>query len=78
MNKLFQILDGIVSDKEFCSENLANTKSIINYAESMGFDIAESDAQLIQEVGSKWLDEIQNGNGEWGRMRDDAFDSLDI
>jgi hypothetical protein len=77
MSKLFNILDGIVSDKEFGEQNLEQTSAIISYAESAGEIITDDEAKRIQEVGKTWLAEQRDGNGEWGRMRGEAERALE-
>lgn len=76
-NKLFEILDGIVSG-DYCEETLSSTQGVKDYAEN-GCDVYITDAQAekIIEVGKKWLDDRENGNGEWSRMRHEAIAALE-
>lgn len=76
MKTLFDILDGI-----FCSaekdEYLSSPDSIISYAElTMGVSIEQDFAESIIRVGKKWIDSVNNGNGEWSRMREEAKELL--
>lgn len=77
MANLFEILDGIIADKEFREENLNDLDAIQNYAESMGENISLEQAARIQSAGKKWLEDQENGNGEYSRMRHEAMESLD-
>lgn len=77
MNKLFTVLDGIISDKENRKTTLSNPESVQNYAEfGCGIEITEQESARIIATGEKWLDDIENGNGEWIRMRHEAIDAL--
>lgn len=78
MNSLFNILDGIVSDRENTEENLSSASAVMAYAENgCGVDISEAQAEKIMAVGKNWLHEIKNGNGEWSRMRHEAMAALE-
>ena len=76
-NKLFEILDGIVSS-DYCTETLSSVDEVKAYAEN-GCEVQITDAQAekIIEVGLRWLDERENGNGEWSRMRHAAIAALE-
>ena len=76
MTRLFNILDGIISDRENADANLADLDAIISYAEACAASITEDEATRIQTAGQKWRDEQQNGDGEWGRMRHEAAAAL--
>lgn len=76
MIRLFSILDGII-ESGYAADTLASTDAVINYAESCGESITDSDAKRIIEAGKKWLDEQKNGNGEWSRMRHEAMAALE-
>lgn len=76
MSGLFSILDGIV-DSDYAAETLESTEAVIAYAEAAGEDISYADANKIIAVGKKWMSEIKNGNGEWGRMRGEAKEALE-
>lgn len=75
MSTLFDILDGIIESDEG-SETLADTDLIVNYAEAAGENISYEDADKIQAAGRQWLADIENGNGEWSRMREEAKQAL--
>lgn len=75
-NKLFTVLDGIISAKEYASDNLSNIDNIIDCADAAGISIDSAEAELISKVGKKWLNETDNGNGEWSRMRHEAIAEL--
>lgn len=76
MNKLFKILDGIVSS-EYAKENLESAYAVINYAEAAGEVISKNEAERIISVGQSWIDAQENGNGEWSRMRHEAMAALE-
>ncbi len=76
MANLFAILDGINSS-DCADETLANLDWIIAYADACNETITSAEAARIATVGIYWRDQQTNGNGEWGRMRDDAMDALD-
>jgi hypothetical protein len=40
-------------------------------------EITISEAMRIQSVGKTWLYEMDNGNGEWSRMRHEAMAALE-
>jgi hypothetical protein len=66
---LFQILDSII-DTDQAKETLADVNQIISYAEhGSDMDISLDEAQRIQRAGCHWLHEMDNGNGEWCRIR---------
>ena len=75
-NNLFNILDGI-NDSDYAEQTLSSVDEIQRYAEAMGEEISEGQALRIQSVGKKWRSDVKNGNGEWGRMRDDAEKALE-
>lgn len=76
MKTLFDILDGIFSSAEK-DEYLSSPDSIISYAElTMGVSIEQDFAESIIRVGKKWIDSVNNGNGEWSRMREEAKELL--
>lgn len=70
MKTLFDVLDSIINGDY--KENLNDIDAIVAVAESGGMVINDDMAQAIQEVGKHWLDEVENGNGEYSRMRDEA------
>lgn len=73
---LFTILDGIINS-DHTSEILADAGQVIDYAEQgCGESIDYEQAKKIIEVGTRWIDEMEKGNGEWSRMRHDAKDAL--
>lgn len=72
---LFYIMDGI-RDSDYATETLASIDEIERYAESVGTTISKYQALPIQEIGQAWIAEIQDGNGEWSRMREDARAAL--
>ena len=76
MANLFNILDGI-NDSDFAEQTLSSIDEIQRYAEAMGEEISEDQAIRIQSVGKKWRDDVENGNGEWDRMRHDAEKALE-
>ena len=77
MNKLFEILDGIISS-DYTEENFSAPANVQDYAEhGCGYLISLEEAQKIIEVGREWLDAIENGNGEWSRMRYEAQEKLE-
>jgi hypothetical protein len=75
-NRLFSVLDGIISDKEHATRNLSSIDDVINYADACGENITAQDAGRIIEIGTRWLHEQENGNGEWSRMRHEAEAAL--
>lgn len=75
MKTLFDILDGIL-DSGYASENLSNAGSVVDYAAACSVDINSDLAESIIRVGKHWLDQRENGNGEWSRMREEAKASL--
>jgi hypothetical protein len=75
MNKLFRILDGIINS-DYADENLSTPDSVIAYAESAGDVISYAQAEKVIAVGSAWRKEIEEGNGEWSRMREEAKEAL--
>ena len=77
MNILFDTLDGIFQQDDYIKENLSSPDNVVNYADACGYSISEKQAEKIIEVGKKWLHEIENGNGEWSRMRYEAKAELD-
>jgi len=76
MSGLFDILDGIISS-DFASDIFGDSDQVVNYAEAAGESIAYSDAAKIIAAGNKWVDDVELGNGEWSRMREDARESLE-
>jgi len=75
-NVLFEILEGIYGSG--CAlETLADEDMVVNYAESAGHDIDYDQAKKIISVGKQWVDDIENGNGEWSRMRHEAMTALE-
>ena len=75
MKTLFDVLDGII-ESGYAQENLASADHVINYGEAVNICISSDQAESIIRVGQHWLDQRQNGNGEWSRMRDEAKDAL--
>lgn len=75
-NKLFNILDGIIGS-EYKNEILADTVQIQDYAAACEEEITIGEAKKIQSVGRTWLHEMDNGNGEWSRMRHEAMAALE-
>lgn len=75
MSKLFKILDGIISS-DYAEQTLESVDEVINYAESAGEVISVAQAERIIGAGKNWLSDIENGNGEWGRMRGEAKEAL--
>ncbi len=73
MRALFETLEGII-ESDYTEQTLSNLDDIVEYADS---DIDFDDAKKIQTVGLKWLDDMENGNGEWSRMRHEAKAALD-
>jgi|SRR5690554_1327704 len=70
MKTLFDVLDGI-SDSDY-TQNLASAEAVINYAQAAGVEINTDQANSIIRVGKHWLEQRENGNGEWSRMREEA------
>ena len=86
MPSLFDVLDGFISnvgdlvnDRAEIEERLQNTDEIHLYAESFddGGRISEADAVRISKAGLEWVRSVNEGNGEWGRMRHEAMAALD-
>lgn len=69
--KLFNVASGII-DSGFTAETLESTDFVINYAQSCDIEINADIAASVVRVATKWIDERENGNGEWSRMADDA------
>ena len=75
MKTLFDVLDGIV-ESGYTLENLASAEAVINYASAVGVEVNEDQADSIIRVGKHWLEQRENGNGEWSRMREEAKAAL--
>lgn len=73
---LFNILDAI-RNSDYEKENLINTDAVCDYAENgMNIYISKDQALKIIKVAKKWAFDIENGNGEWSRMRHEAKKAL--
>ena len=72
---LFDVLDGIV-ESDYTKENLAYAEAVMDYAEGMQMDLTGDQAESVIRVGNKWLEQRENGNGEWSRMREEAKAAL--
>lgn len=75
MKTLFDVLDGII-ESGYEQENLANADAVIAYAEAAGITVNNDQAESIMRVRAHWLDQQENGNGEWSRMREEAKSAL--
>lgn len=75
MKTLFDVLGGII-DLGFTLKVLSKSEHVIAYAEGCGVDVNNDQAESIIRVGRHWLNQIENGNGEWSRMREEAKASL--
>lgn len=72
---LFDVLGGII-DLGFTLKVLSKSEHVIAYAEGCGVDVNNDQAESIIRVGRHWLNQIENGNGEWSRMREEAKAAL--
>lgn len=78
MTTLFKIADGIINqDDDDRRITLSGDIETMNYAEAAGRDIDFAEAEKVRLVVRDWLDNIEHGNGDWGRYRDQARDALD-
>lgn len=75
MKTLFDVLDGVI-ESGYEQENLANADAVIAYAEAAGITVNNEQAESIMRVRAHWLDQQENGNGEWSRMREEAKAAL--
>ena len=74
MSNLFNILDGVI---DASGEEGLTVENVRAYAENgMDTSITTADAERIVAVGKTWVNERENGNGEWSRMRDDVIAAL--
>ena len=72
---LFDVLGGIIDSGFtliFSEKVLSKSEHVIAYAEGCGVDVNNDQAESIIRVGRHWLNQIENGNGEWSRMREEA------
>lgn len=72
---LFDVLDGIV-ESGYTQENLASVEAVIDYAQAAGVEVNDDQVDSIIRVGKHWLEQRENGNGEWSRMREEAKAAL--
>ena len=75
-NQLFEILDGALSSDDGASG--LTVERVTAYAENgLGVSITKAHVEKIIKVGKDWINERENGNGEWSRMRHDAMNALE-
>ncbi|MGK8437257.1 hypothetical protein ACRS3X_07885 [Ectopseudomonas hydrolytica] len=82
--ELFKILDAVIDNagdmlKQRAAVEEALTEDAIEaYAENaMDITLTASQAQQISRVGLNWVKQVNEGNGEWSRMRHEAQEALD-
>lgn len=72
---LFDVLEGILNSG-YEESVLADAESVIDYALAASVDINNDQAESIIRVNKHWLDQRENGNGEWSRMAKEAKAAL--
>lgn len=85
MANLFNILEGFIRnigdmiyDRAEIESHLNDLDEIRAYAEHACNQLITTDqAQRISSVGLEWVKEVNEGNGEWSRMRHEAEEALD-
>lgn len=82
--KLFEILDAVIDNagdmikQREAVEAALTPESVEEYAfDAMGIALTTDQAQRISSVGLEWVKQVNEGNGEWGRMRHAAMDALE-
>lgn len=73
----FDLLDGIINS-DYRNDLLGDVGDVINYAEAAGQSIHYSQAERLIAVGKHWVKQMEAGNGEWSRMRDDAKRQVEL
>lgn len=81
--KLFDVLDGFIEnigdieqDRAEIEARLSDLDEVEAYAEAAGRAISAAEAARIRDAGLAWVRDVNEGNGEWGRMRDEAKAAL--
>lgn len=81
MNKLQKTLIAFMNDYEDSDKELVEVlethSRIVDYAETIGVELCEEEAELISKAGLEWIDNFTNGDEEWDFYRDDALKRLD-
>jgi len=79
MKTLQEIFDGICdSSNDTRDENLNDIDQIMNYAEfGCGRNITQAQAEAIQRIAIRMFDELENGNGEYSRIRHAAMNEIE-
>lgn len=86
MADLFNILEGFIEangpdmlkDREAVEAALRDTDAIDRYAEfGCNCGLSVDAAERISSVGLAWLRDVNEGNGEWDRMRREAQAALE-
>lgn len=75
MKTLFDVLDGII-ESGYTQKILSNPEHVSIYADEAGFSVNNEQATSIIRVAEHWLEQRENGNGEWSRMREEAKAAL--
>lgn len=75
MKTLFDVLEGIIG-LGYTEKVLSSSEHVIAYAEGCGIEVNNDQAESIIRVSRHWLEQQENGNGEWSRMRDEAKAAL--
>lgn len=81
---LFPILDGIIDNAgdiindRAAVETALEPSNVDAYAENaMGISLTSEQIARISSVGLEWVRSVNEGNGEWSRMRHAALEALD-
>lgn len=81
MTKLFHVLSNIISANEFGHADtiatLSNTDDITSYAEAAGIQLSDEQAKRISTAGLGWINQVENGDGDWSLYRDEAKEQLE-
>lgn len=75
MKNLFDVLEGII-ELGYTNKVLSDSDHVIAYAEGCGIEVNNDQAESIIRVYRYWLDQHENGNGEWEHMRHEAQAAL--
>lgn len=82
MNKLQRILYAFMSEYDLNHEELVealeNTSRLIDYAEIIGVELCQEEAELISKSGLEMINKFNDGDGEWDLYRKEALERLDI
>lgn len=80
---LFPILDAIIDSAGDMLRDRSSVEAALEpgnvdaYAENaMGISLSRDQVARIISVGLEWVQAVNEGNGEWSRMRADAQEAL--